>query len=159
MAKERAWNALSRYARARDKICVTCKTNTAMQGGHYRHNSDKANKQLGGNALWYDERNINGQCSHCNLYKSGRLDEYSLYLESRYGQGILQELERLFRIPKKWTIEELTLVAEKYESKITSVRGYPGGYFGSSESEVQESWLLPTTNITTEREDEGDNNY
>lgn len=86
------------------------------EAGHFKHTSDKENKQLGGNRVWYDERNLNGQCSRCNRHNSGELDLYALYLERKHGHGICQELDRLYRTAKKWTREELLAVAEKYEA-------------------------------------------
>lgn len=113
-AKTRAWKATSLYIRKRDPFCVTCKVRPSTQCGHYKHNSDKPNKQLGGNALWYNLKNLGGQCTVCNCYNSGELDAFALHLEERYGQGILQELERLFRTPKKWTIPELLEIEKEF---------------------------------------------
>ncbi len=113
-AKEKAWSALSRYVRARDPYCVTCGSPTT-EAGHYIHNSDKTNKQLGGNELWYDIRNVHGQCGACNRYHSGRLDVYGEYLEEKFEHGILQELRKLFNTPRKWTIPELLGIERKFE--------------------------------------------
>jgi hypothetical protein len=100
------WQAMSRFVRARDKRCVTCPNGVAEHAGHYRHNSERS-QSLGGNALWFDLRNINGQCSACNTYRSGNLNAYAIYLEEKHGPGILQELNNLWLTPKKWTREEL----------------------------------------------------
>lgn len=113
-AKLRAWQAIAAYVRKRDPYCVTCGAQTT-QAGHWQHNGDKPNKNLGGNLLWYDERNLHGQCSSCNLFKSGNLNTYSLFLERTYGSGILQELNRLYNTPKKWTIEEILEIEKKYK--------------------------------------------
>lgn len=117
-AKTRAWRAISKFIRKRDKKCVTCKTAPATQAGHYKHNSDKPNKQLGGNMLWYDPRNLAGQCTRCNCYNSGELDKYAIYLEEKYGHGILQELQMSYNKPYKWTIDEIIGVAIHYEELI-----------------------------------------
>lgn len=116
-AKTMAWTALSRYVRKLEPICVTCGGYTS-DAGHYIHNSDKPNKQLGGNALWYDIRNIHGQCSKCNRHYSGRLDVYAEYLEDLYGFGIIQELRELYQTPRKWTIQEFLAVRDIYEHKL-----------------------------------------
>jgi 5-methylcytosine-specific restriction endonuclease McrA len=131
-AKQQAWTALSKFVRARDPRCVTCGYPTT-EAGHYRHNSDKANKQLGGNELWYDERNINGQCMRCNRYFSGRLDRYSIYLEEKYGKGILQKLNKSFLTPRKWTVDEILKVAENYKKKL---------------EELQKTWSAPVQSDT-----------
>ena len=119
--KKRAWQAISRFVRNRDKTCRTCPYGLAEQCGHYIHNGDKENKNLGGNALWYDIRNLNGQCAGCNKYKSGAPREYAVYLEGVHGHGILQELRGLHNTPKKWTLEEIIGVAEHYESLTNNV--------------------------------------
>lgn len=121
-AKTKAWKAISLYVRNRDRTCVTCSKSPATQAGHYKHNSDKPNKQLGGNALWYDERNLGGQCTRCNCYNSGELDAFALFLEERYGAGILQDLQRLFITPKKWTIEELLEIEKEYTEKLLTLQ-------------------------------------
>jgi hypothetical protein len=122
-AKTMAWNAFARYIRARDPHCVSCGAVTS-QAGHYRPNSDKPNKQLGGNELWYDPRNVNGQCAACNLFRSGNLVPYALYLEAKHGTGILQELNTLYRTPRKWTIEELLGIADKYRKLLEKIETY-----------------------------------
>lgn len=107
--KLRVWTLISLYVRKRDGYrCVTCgATGVNMDCGHYRHNSER-NMSLGGNALWYDLRNLNCQCSfNCNRNLSGNLANYAIFLEKKYGSGILQEIDTLYRTYKKWTREEL----------------------------------------------------
>ena len=45
-------------------------------------------------ATRYSERNVHPSCRRCNRFQGGNLSAYALYLESTYGPGILQELER-----------------------------------------------------------------
>ena len=111
--KRRAWEAFSRFIRLRDPLCVTCGAPTA-HAGHYQNNSERK-QDLGGNSLWYDERNVHGQCVGCNLFKSGNLAAYAIFLEKTYGVGILQELNVLYRTAKKWTREEIEGIIERYE--------------------------------------------
>ena len=65
--------------------------------------------------LWYFEKNFVGQCTSCNCYNSGELDEFAIFLEKEYGHGILQELNTLFNTPKKWSINELLAVELHYK--------------------------------------------
>lgn len=111
--KKSTWAALSRYVRARDGKCVTC-PGPAQEAGHYRHNSERA-KTFGGNALWYDLRNINAQCTRCNKWLSSNPTQYALYLEATYGAGILQELNGLYSTPKKWKREEIEAKRAEFE--------------------------------------------
>lgn len=121
--KKRVWTIVSRYVRARDgHKCITCgATGVNMDCGHYRHNSER-NMSFGGNALWYDLRNLNCQCSfNCNRMRSGNLDKYALFLEKKYGKGILQELDKLYRTYKQWTREELNQLADDLEKKLADL--------------------------------------
>ena len=113
--KANAWKAISAFVRKRDPFCVCCGKKTT-EAGHYIGNTDKPSGNVfGGNELWFDIRNINGQCGYCNRWLSGNLALYSLYLEKKYGHGILQELRQLYEKPKKWTREELAAITEKYK--------------------------------------------
>ena len=116
-AKKKAWTAIARYVRKLEPICCTC-PNPTTEAGHYQHNSDKENKQLGGNELWYYEKNIHGQCGTCNRWKSGNLAPYSLFMEEKYGHGILQEIRDLYHTPRKWTIGEILFIEEVYKQKL-----------------------------------------
>lgn len=111
--KGEAWKTIALYVRKRDKKCVSCATGLADNCGHYQVNTER-NQELGGNALWYDVRNLNGQCVSCNKWRSGNLAPYAIYLEEKYGSGILQELRRLWQTPKKWTRQEIEEIIEKY---------------------------------------------
>ena len=104
--KTKTWKALSRYVRLLEKTCITCGKPTT-EAGHFIHNGDKPNKNLGGNALWYDLRNIHGQEAYCNRHRMGNTALYALKLIERYGNGIIEELHHLHQTPKKWTIIEL----------------------------------------------------
>ena len=107
------WGLISLFIRKRDKFrCITCKL-AGNHCGHWRTNGER-NMSLGGNELWWDERALNCQCVVCNNYKSGNIAEYDLYLEKKYGFGILQELNRLYRTPKKWTRQEIENKIEHY---------------------------------------------
>lgn len=123
--KRKAWEAASRYVRARDPHCVTClmdgRNTPSSEAGHYKHTSDKINQTLGGNMVWWDQRNLNGQCGRCNRHNSGELDLYGLYLEQKYGHGICQELDQLFRKEKKWTRDEALAVAAQYTTLLAEL--------------------------------------
>jgi len=110
--KRKAWEATSKFVRERDKYkCVTC-GRKGNHCGHYQRNSERK-ADLGGNELWYDLRNLNCQCVVCNNYESGNLANYALFLERKHGKGVLQELNKLYNKPKKWTPEELEEIIKK----------------------------------------------
>ncbi|HEX3861279.1 MAG TPA: recombination protein NinG [Stellaceae bacterium] len=118
-AKRRAWQAMSKYIRARDPYCVTC-PNPTTDAGHFQYNTER-NQQLGGNLLWFDERNINGQCAKCNRFAAGMLVPYNLYLQKKYGPTVTQELYDLWRTPKKWTLEEILEREQHFKDKLAAL--------------------------------------
>lgn len=90
-----AWKRMSRYVRLRDlgKKCITCDTVFTdikmVQAGHCFHDRSK------GSPVSYDERNINGQCTNCNMWKNGMGVEYATALVEMYGPDVLSELSTL----------------------------------------------------------------
>lgn len=112
--KTRAWSAFAKYIRNRDRSCFTCGHPTT-EAGHFIHNSDKANKTLRGNALWYNEKNVHGQEAYCNRHRGGNTALYAAKLIEKYGDGIIQELHHLYQTRKEWAREEVLEIALKYE--------------------------------------------
>lgn len=115
-AKKKAWTAFARYIRARDPRCVLCGSETT-EAAHFIHNTDKVNQKLGGNLLWYNETNLNGNCGKCNRWLSGNLAVYSLFLIETKGAQTIPLLYQLYRTPKKFTIPELLEIETKYKAK------------------------------------------
>lgn len=119
--KEKAWATISRYVRQRDKgVCITCgrkKDWKEQDCGHFLRNTER-NAQLGGNALWFDERNLACQCFYCNRMQSGQGAIYAVRIQERYGDDIPKLLLKLWQTPKKWSKEEIIQITEKYEGQI-----------------------------------------
>lgn len=124
--KDSLWKYFSKYIRSKDAdfsgyvSCITCGCTQLWQEmhcGHFLRNSER-NQQLGGNALWYDERNFGPQCLKCNNYGGGEQAKFTIRQEAKYGFGILQELEGLRLTPYMWTREELEEKEKYYKSKI-----------------------------------------
>lgn len=107
--KTRTWKAISRYIRSKEPSCITCNRPTT-ETGHFIHNGDKPNKNLGGNALWYNTKNLHGQCAYCNRHRMGNTALYALKLIERYGNGIIEELHVLHQTPYKWHLNELQVI-------------------------------------------------
>lgn len=117
--KRLTWEALSRFVRARDPQCICCGAPTT-DAGHFQYNTER-NQSYGGNALWYDLRNIHGQCAKCNRYAAGNLVPYTIYLQKKYGIGIVNELYQLWRTPKKWTHEEIETKRHTFDEAFRTV--------------------------------------
>lgn len=109
-AKE-AQAAVNAWIRERDKAlpCISCGTMADVQyaAGHF--------KSVGSTpALRFEPLNIHKQCNrNCNMAKSGNITEYRIGLIKRVGQEVVDWLEGPHE-PKKYTIEELIKIKEKY---------------------------------------------
>jgi len=117
--KTKAWKALSIYIRKRDKRCVTCGSPHSLEDldcGHYQRNSER-NGLLGGNELWFREENFGAQCTGCNRFRNGQPVEMALFLRKTWGDNILENINEWYRVPKKWTREEVEDVEKYYIQK------------------------------------------
>ena len=95
----------SLYIRLRDATdeglcqCFTCGCvkyyKKGMQNGHFQSRSFLATR--------FDEENCQAQCVGCNMFKQGEQYKFSLYLDSKYGEGKAAELEFLARTTVKFT--------------------------------------------------------
>lgn len=117
--KKKAWTACSRYIRLRDALnycrdrgidlhqfirpedilglCATCgavKSWIYMDCGHW-----KGRGLGGGSGTYFDERNLSLQCKQCNGFKGGKPKEHEEHLRGKYGQEIIDELERKHQVP------------------------------------------------------------
>ena len=103
-----------KWVRLRDKDlpCISCNTlNPKMwHGGHFK----KAEIYSG---LIFDERNVNRQCSRCNVFLGGNEGEYRIGLVNRFGEDFVKQLEddsqRLRNY--KYTKDELIEIKNKYQ--------------------------------------------
>jgi 5-methylcytosine-specific restriction endonuclease McrA len=88
--KKILWRYFSEYIRKRDNYtCISCGKKcigSECHAGHYHPRTD-------GLSLFFDEKNVNAQCSACNLFRHGNLTQYALALKRKYGDQILEELE------------------------------------------------------------------
>ena len=103
-----------KWVRMRDikEPCISCGTNEAKwDGGHYL----KAEIYSG---VIFDERNVNKQCSYCNQYLDGNTAAYRQGLIKKIGLDQVIALEDLANETrtKKWTIEELQQIKNKYKN-------------------------------------------
>lgn len=98
--------------------CVTC--NKLMhwresQCGHWVKRQHRGTR-------WH-LRNVAPQCAGCNMFKSGAMDEFALYLLNRYGQETIEELMRLKHTPTKHTRADLEAMIEETQGKIAMLEG------------------------------------
>lgn len=109
--KNKAQDVVNEYIRLRDgKICISCGfvgDGRKWDAGHYLPRGRNS-------LLRYHEDNIHAQCVQCNRYKSGNLVEYRANLINKIGLEKVEWLESN-RGTKKWKIEELQEIVDKYK--------------------------------------------
>lgn len=96
--------------------CVTCgvaKPIKEMQAGHYEKRSV--------NSLRFDERNVHPQCPGCNVFKQGNYPRYATFMINRYGQEILDELEKEAKTLMQFKAHQLEAIISLYKAKLESL--------------------------------------
>ena len=104
-------NVFSHWIRDRDNhICFTCGkilSPTESQNGHFIPRTHTSTR--------YHEKNCHVQCCGCNIFKKGNYPIYAIRLESKYGHGILQELDKLKQKTVKCDRVFLNNIINKYK--------------------------------------------
>tara|TARA_R110000824_G_scaffold6702_1_gene30865 strand:+ start:86 stop:493 length:408 start_codon:yes stop_codon:yes gene_type:complete len=89
-------------------ICVTCHKvshyKSGMQNGHFQSRRFMATR--------YDEQNCAVQCVGCNCFKQGEQFRFSIYIDSKYGEGTAEDLQYKARQIQKFSRVD-------YEEKIS----------------------------------------
>lgn len=101
-AKGKAWEAVKKFTRAREKDCYTCPSKNLQginhQAGHYLPVALVGSN----NTLSWDERAIHSQCSRCNGPGQGMAVEYRRHLVRDVGEEIVKEFEA-----RRWKIDPI----------------------------------------------------
>jgi hypothetical protein len=109
---KKAQEVFNRFIRERDKErgCISCGSDINHAGHYFAAGSHSA--------LRFDEMNVNGQCVGCNCYKHGNLIYYRRGLVNRYGELMVEQMERqaIETRVKKWSREELEFIIKKYKT-------------------------------------------
>lgn len=124
-AKKKAWDAFSLYIRLRDSLltmrnttqckCVTCGgvRNTlgigCIQAGHFIPGR--------GNAVLFDEEQVNGQCYVCNFRLKGNWVEYEKVMITRHGKEKVAAMKLMAKEKVKYTIQDYLDIEAKYKQK------------------------------------------
>jgi len=87
--------------------------------GHLFANTER-NQQLGGNELWFYEKNYAPQSRKGNRFGADNsAHEYMLWAIHRYGLEEVEKMRRMRNSYKLWTEEELTELLKHYEHRGT----------------------------------------
>jgi len=117
--KKKLWEEFALFIRRRDlhKGCISCGKRFSQvckdwQAGHYY---TKGSSYAG---IAYDEMNVNGQCSQCNL-NEGEKQKYARGLVRRYGPNALEmiELKRAMSSKNVWSAFHYQVLIEQYKGK------------------------------------------
>ena len=115
--RDKVWVVFSKYIRLRGSVdgygkCITCgivKPITEMHAGHFQHSKNKE--------FYLDPDNCHCQCPKCNLYLSGNLARYTLFMLDEYGQDTVDRL--LNSKPIIWKRDQLEELLETYKRKLS----------------------------------------
>jgi len=86
-AREKAWREMSKHIRTIEPNCVTC-GGPAENAGHFIHGVTLTK-------LYLEPKIVHSQCISCNLYLSGNLAKYTIFMIDKYGR---EEVERLLAL-------------------------------------------------------------
>ena len=117
--KKVVWAVFSRYIRMKyadwrgNEECVTCgkvQHWKQMQAGHFIPGRM--------NAILFDERGVHPQCFLCNGPLKGNPRKYEAFMKAKYGQEVIDELDRLSNTTRTFTPDELIDMKNYYADKI-----------------------------------------
>ena len=69
-------------------------------------------------SLRWNECNVNGQCSYCNMYMEGEKIGYRNGLIKKYGEKVIDELEIVKNFNRKYSDFEILELIKMYRNKI-----------------------------------------
>ena len=104
---EKVFNAWIRKRDA-DKGCISCSSYIFETAGHYLSVGHHGQ-------LRFNEMNVNGQCTRCNLHLHSNAIFYRQGLVKRYGESKVLMLEAQAHKVKKWSKTELLAIIETYK--------------------------------------------
>lgn len=109
----------NQFIRLRDwgKGCISCTTGAVENAGHFKSCGAEPKP-----SMRFDERNVNGQCIHCNYTLGGNEKGYEKGLIKKYGAGIIRELEIKRSVRQNpWTRFEYETMIEFYQNKVNDL--------------------------------------
>jgi hypothetical protein len=121
---EKAKKALHAYIRARDegKLCISCDT-PLLKLGRIGGDYDAGHFRSVGSAkhLQFEEKNIFGQCKHCNDALGGNYLEYERRLRIREGDAYVDEI-KADQAPRHLSIADFQQIEATYKAKLKQLQ-------------------------------------
>ena len=128
--KKDAWDAFSKYIRARDCLltqgsldygsCITCGRVypfKELQAGHFVDSRTKP--------VLFNEDLVHAQCFGCNIKKKGNKDSYTPKMIEIFGiPATVEFLELRHNKDKTWRREELEEILALYQRKFNELANY-----------------------------------
>jgi gamma-glutamylcyclotransferase (GGCT)/AIG2-like uncharacterized protein YtfP len=118
--KKELWRVFSLFIRQRDadedgiSYCISC-----GKPGHWRGmDAGHFYSQGGYPGIVFHEKNVNGQCKRCNLYKEGNKQGYTKGLVTKYGEGVLEELDMLKHRTQRLSLADIKLLIAYYKGEL-----------------------------------------
>jgi len=118
--KKKLTKVFNEYIRKRDmKLqngkCISC-DKALTQAGHYLPTSLCPQPYM-----VFNEKNVNGQCSHCNCWLHGNQHDYAIALKKKYGEHIIDELQiqRSFK-QNPWGKFEYEVMIKHYKNLLSN---------------------------------------
>lgn len=102
----------SAYIRMRDKDkpCISCGATVELEAGHFYPRANLA--------IRWDEMNVHGQCLKCNRYKSGNRSAFGRGIAIRYGESVVEALDKRSQERIKLKSYELMEKIDVYQNKL-----------------------------------------
>lgn len=117
------WTMCSQFVRDRDRgRCFTCGIIIPRDRWRYYHAGHYIAGSICPPELFFDERNIHGQCKKCNVDKHGNTAIYREELINKFGNRFEKNLWKIKANPKKksWDREDYIKKISYYEKKCQS---------------------------------------
>ena len=73
-------------------------------------------------ATRFDEKNCNGQCVGCNIFKSGNVVEYRFGLIDKYGEEVVNQLEAMRNDERQIKDHEYKELIQYYKDKVKQMK-------------------------------------
>lgn len=117
--KAKLWKEFSIFIRRREADadgytkCFTCGKRDHwknLDAGHY------IAKNIGGANLYFHEKNVWPQCTHCNRFLHGNQHQYAMRLQARFGNQILEWLEAYRKGSVQYNAGELMVLIKYYKN-------------------------------------------